>query len=326
MSDGRHEAGEKEQRTDDEYLEALETAPIAKATRMTYIHSIKRVQAIVSAAKGRDVGISWILRHAGRSWKYLEAGLTSKQRRSLKTLVASVLAVIKHAGVKNRHRDIFYKWYDIYKPLEQEIDTDDKAGHANGRQLLGATTWHAVLKAREALAKEDFAGREHLLFSIFTYLAPRRQQDYFRVRVVTQRPYPRKLVELPAYLDLTIQPPRLTINQYKTAKKYNAWKKDLTDTELLHIIHTSLEREPREYLFVQSNGEPFSTPHAFTVFSNRTLKKYLGPHVTVNSLRHAATKASLTDPKHSYQQQEDYAKDMGHSFDMHRRYNKVIPD
>jgi integrase len=113
------------------------------------------------------------------------------------------------------------------------------------------------------------------------------------------------------------------VNAYKTSGKYDAFKKVLPD-ELAHILKMSLAKAPREYLFVRKNGGPFSNNIAFAQWNNNILKQYLGQHATVNSLRHAATKASLTDPNKTYAEHDAYARDMGHSYDMHRRYNRVI--
>jgi hypothetical protein len=298
--------------SDDEYLARIRGAKTSTATRKNYEMHLKRVKKVVSEGKGKAVDLAWVVRHPRRSFEYLEQ--REANRQTLRTLVASVLGLLKHSRIKEQNRDTFNKWYKLYMPLKREIQAATEEEEATGRQLLGAV-----------LAKASYASREHLLLSMYTYLPPRRQGDYWKVQIISERPYPKRYLELPAYLDMTVTPPQLVVTQYKTAKKYEEWTKELTDPEFVAIIRASLEREPRTHLFVQMDGEPFKTANSYTQFSNRVLKRALGlPHVTVNSLRHAATKMSIGDEK-SFAAKKAFAQDMGHSYEMHNMYNKVVP-
>jgi hypothetical protein len=118
------------------------------------------------------------------------------------------------------------------------------------------------------------------------------------------------------------------VQKYKTVKTYAAWEKDLTSEydELTKIIKTSLAKEPRKVLFTQSNGEPFGSVIAYTQFTNRILKRHLGEKVTLNSIRHAASKENtMGNTNRSDREIEQYAFDMGHSFEMHRKYRYIKP-
>ena len=307
-----------ERRADVDLLSSLSSANISPATEHLYRSALRRVVRIVSASRDKVVELSWILRHPRRSFAALEDAIPN--RASLRTTVASVLALLKHSGAKHEHRDLFRRWYSIYEPLRVEVEDAEVGAPAAGRLLAGAVSWTDVVSAREQLARSAFASREHVLLSFFTLLAPRRQADYFRVRILGADERPAS--DEPAFLELARG--RLVVRAYKTAKTYDTWVKDIPDA-LLRILHSSLRAEPREFLFVDSHGQPFRTPNAFTQFSNRVLKRVIGPHVTLNSLRHAASKASLADPNKTLRDKQAYASDMGHSFGTHMRYDKVIP-
>lgn len=310
--------------SNDTYLSRIRASKTSAATRASYEMQLKRVLREVSKGKGRVVDLAWVVRHPRRSFEILERGVAN--RAALRTLVASVLALLKHAGIKKQERSVFSKWYTLYLPLKREVQAEAEEEEATGRLLRGAVKWPDVIAARAELARTSYASREHLLVSMYTYLPPRRQGDYWKLRVISERPYPKRYLELPAYLDMTVEPPQLVVSQYKTANKYDAWSKPLTDPEFVAIMRASLEREPRTHLFVQANGEAFKSANSYTQFSNRVLKRALGlPHVTVNSLRHAATKMSIGDGNKSYAAKKQYAADMGHSYEMHNIYNKVVP-
>jgi hypothetical protein len=313
-----------DRKSDEEYIASIRGAvTISPETRKSYEKGLKRVLKLVTQGrqKKKTVDIGWIVRHATRAFALIEQGV--ENRSSLRTLVATILAVLKHAGVKKEHPRIFSKWYEIYKPLKRETDGREKLSQAEGRLLKAAVKWEDVLSARDAL---EYGSKDHLLLSMYTYIPPRRQEDYYKVRILSSLPHPHGYKKEPSYIDMTREPMRLTVTEYKTAKSYQDWTKDLTDATLADIIRTSVSQSPREYMFTQKNGSPFKTANAFTCYSNRALKKHVGPNVTVNSLRHAAAKASLTDPNKTDQEQEEYALDMGHSYEMHRKYRKVISE
>ena len=315
--------------SDDDYLSMLASAEdISPHTRDTYLYSLKRIQKIAAEVKGKNVSIGNILRHPRASLRALQ--LKVDNRASLKTLVASVLALIKHANIKDC-KDCewaFIKWYELYHPLVQEVKKEVENAPAARRQLDGAICWADVISARDALAETAYAGREHLLISMYTYLPPRRQEDYWNVQIINKRPYPRGYVELPAYLDTTVEPMRLVVNNYKTSHVYDEWRKNIDDPDLDAIIRTSLQKEPRTHLFVRvTDSEPFNSVNAYQKYSNRILKRVMGMDgISVNSLRHSASRAIHLSSTMTLGEKRDYARAMGHSLDTSLAYNKVVPE
>lgn len=307
------------------YEEALNKAKISPNSKYTYQKGIQRIQALLTTKKKPNT-IHYIITHAPQVYPILEENI--KEPASLKTTLASILAYLKHSNTKQSDKKSFNAWYSYYEPLKKQIEEQVRMSKPTKRQLESMVKWGDVIKARDNLAKTHYASRDHLILAMYTYLPPRRQEDYYQVYVIQKRPYPKNLGSLKAYLDLTSSPPTLAVNVYKTAKAFSSWEKKLPTQEfkpLLDIIKKSLQLTPRDYLFTQVNGQPYEHTISYTRFSNRVFKKYLGPKVTLNSIRHAAVKASLTDEDKTYDEQSQYAKDMGHGFDTHRKYKLIDP-
>jgi hypothetical protein len=316
--------GKQQMTSDNIYLDALKNAQIAESTTDNYINGLNRIKAILEK-QSQNSSIDYILNNADAIYPLLSSNISNKG--SLKTTIASVLGVMKHCNFKSTNKPQFAAWYRRYRPLLEEVNRQEKSSIPTERQTKGMVRWGDVIAIRNRLGKVEYGSRDHLLLSMYTYLAPRRQEDYHRVFLITTLPYPDKMSVYPDYLDLTKSPPLLVINSYKTAKTFDAWEKELTNEykTLVDIIKYSIRVNPREYLFTQANGEPYTNTIAYTRFSNRVIKKYFGKDASLNSLRHAAVKASLTDGDKSYDDQNKYAIDMGHGFDTHRKYNKIDP-
>lgn len=89
------------------------------------------------------------------------------------------------------------------------------------------------------------------------------------------------------------------------------WEKDLDD-KLVKIMKDSIQKQPREYLFVKQDGTKL---RYFAMFTNRILKKYLGnKNVSLNAIKHPATKQNLLDHEKSTRKQYQYAKERHGSF------------
>lgn len=309
---------------DEQYFKMISTANLSDNSKKGYINHLKKVKSVVSQSRKKDVELGWIVRHARRSYDILAA--SNPKRKTLKTWVASVLALLKHSRIKQQQRHHFNNWYNLYKPLKKEDEEKDSSNVAEGRSLEGAIRWKEVVEARDRSGREEFGSKEHLVLSMFSMMGPRRQGDFHRVRLLLEKPFPKGYKDESAYLDLTQDPAVVTVTEYKTKKFYENWTKDLPP-DLTRVILSGLDKDPnREYLFVQKNGEPFNTVNAFTQFTNRVFKKWLGPKVTLNSLRHAAAEENIYDRGKRDPEKDAYANDMGHSAEMHKKYRKVITD
>lgn len=113
--------------------------------------------------------------------------------------------------------------------------------------------------------------------------------------------------------------PRLVLMQHKTAGSHGRLLRVLPP-KLTQVLVQSLEANPRDYLFVNANGVPFPSSHAFTVWMGRLLRKVFGGrNVSVNLLRHSYV-SSVDYNNTSASNLARLAKAMGHSETVQRRY------
>ena len=285
---------------------------ITKATKESYIYSIKRVE------KYTKTDIETALNDPETTFKTLETYIIN--RASLKTTIAAILGVLKHSGLKTKNKKLFNRWYKLYTPLLKEAADDRLNNRASNRQLNSNIRWEQVLDKFKDLLNTDPGGRDTLLLGFYVILKPRRQEDYFQIYIYSKSlkkiPKLEELKERPAYIDLKTN--TLVINLFKTAKSMPPFKKTIPD-ELLGLLAISLKLTPRKYVFTQSDNSMFTTPNSFTQYSNRIFKKLLGSNVTVNTLRHAYSSyrnsLSLT-----LKERKNDSYDMGHTLETHLSY------
>jgi hypothetical protein len=302
---------------DDETYKACikNSTDIAEATKDVYLYSIKRL------TKYTNMPIRDIMKNPKVAYDKLRRHV--KHEPTLKTTVATVLAVMKHTKVKASHKTLFRQWYAIYMPHMQKATTMRENNIPSDRQRTASIAWTKVLSRHAALAKTAFGSNDHLLLSFYVLLKPRRQGDYFRLKILEGKS---KDVggdeKLNAFVVLNgVSKPYISVVEYKTSNSLKPWTKELPP-DLVAVLKANLKKKEHRnkgFVFVQKDGTPFQTRNAFTQYSNRVLKRVLGGNTTVNSLRHAyasyRNKMGL-----SLKQRQMDAMDMGHSLETHLSY------
>jgi hypothetical protein len=224
-------------------------------------------------------------------------------------------------------------WHDLIKEISDEIKSDRKSNIPKGKQLEGMVTWSSVLKKNDELYKTSFGSIDNIIISIYCDIYPRREEDYFRLRIIgvpvmgidgkpiVNENDPDKDS---GTLDMSVSPPKLTIVKFKTSKYYGPWTRDVPP-RLAKAIKLSLKNKPRHYLFCKGDDTPF-TEKAYTNFHLSIIKHFFGPAVTNNSLRHAlATYIHQTSAnKLSLGDKEKIARDMSHSFVTSVAYSHIV--
>lgn len=289
-------------------------------TKKRYLFSLRRIDSTDPTRKTCE-----LLLDAHGTFTRLQKQV--KTITTQQTILIGVLHVIRriqkaHPGFYEKHQDELKKWYGVSALVSKRIRDQNGKNQMTPRQRLAHVPWEDIVSARNAVGKRSPGSKAHLLLCMYTMLPPRRQMDYFRVRLFQQQGH--RIASDSGYLEYLSdgKRARLHISKFKTVKYMEPWEKSVP-SNLLTVIRKSLEQHPRKFLFVSGNDEdPFDTVNAFTQFSNRVLKHYVGNHCTVNSLRHSyATHVAETGSKRV----ENVARDMAHSVDMHRRYVFSIP-
>lgn len=279
----------------------LKTPKIRLATKQTYIFALKRITSITK----KPLCVS--IESANVTYKKLREQIQSNS--SLKTTVATILAIMKYTGEKTRNKPLFEKWYRIYKPLVEDAENHRKANLPTQRQMDTMIKWEEVVKVYKGTT---ITNEQRLVLAMYCLVPPRRQQDYFAVNLTKP-----KVNNNESYIDLKTAD--MVIKHFKTVDKYNTWTTKIPN-ELVDLINKSLKDNPRDYLFVMNSGKPFGNRNSFTKYSNRILEKIFGKKVTVNCLRHAFSTWRNSDRTLTIGERMNDAAAMGHSLETHLSY------
>jgi len=120
---------------------------------------------------------------------------------------------------------------------------------------------------------------DHLLIGFYTYLPPVRA-DYYATQIVKQGEKPTE----PNYIEWNPDRSRVVITDFKTARLYKEITNDLP-SELHRSLTISLTNQPRTYLFVNKEGNPF-TRNGFSIWASNRLLAIFQKGLTLTMLRH----------------------------------------
>jgi len=180
------------------------------------------------------------------------------------------------------------------------------------KQLASYYEWNKILEKRDSL---PYASLDHLFLSLHTYVPPRRQWDYARLKVYTNSKENPTLDHNHIHLyNKKQKSPYIFLNEYKTHKYYDDYIDKNIPQEFIDIIKKSIQTNPREYIIQTIYGKPYDNINSFTQRINRRLKKIFdNDDVTVNSLRHSLSTLLDKVPNMTHKEKEYFARRMGHS-------------
>jgi hypothetical protein len=159
---------------------------------------------------------------------------------------------------------------------------------------------------------KSLTGFDKLLVMLYSSIPPMRA-DFGSVAIYEKLP----ANHYGNYILLGKKGVKLVVSQYKTAKTLGTIMLDLP-TDLVREIRASLKTMPRQFLFTDSYGKPF-TDNGFSKFVSTRFKEVFGKPLTINILRHSFV-SSLDFNKMSIEQKMEIGKVMGHSYIQQDRY------
>jgi hypothetical protein len=180
------------------------------------------------------------------------------------------------------------------------------------KQIESHMPWEEILKCRDAL---DHGSDSYLLMCLVTMIPPRRQLDWFNIRVYLEDPEPRPDHN---YISLgSVAGPYVFLCKYKTWSTYGNYENNIP-AELAAVLSG---RGSGQLLFKKEYG----TVEQWTAWSNRIIKKVLSiPGASMNTLRHSyASYMARTNPNMSLWMRACLARDMGHSLEESLAYDVV---
>lgn len=251
----------------------------------------------------------------------------------------------------NNISPIFIAWHEIYSTIKDQIRALEEGNLPNSqRKLAGSSlSWVKVLdKTNELriyawkllrsshqntdphiLNKIQVAFMDSIMSSFYSDLEPRRQSDYFRLRIIRNLSDIQPEISDPdstfVYLPrqrCNLSETYIEIRKFKSSRHHGTWHTNIP-LILAKDLFESVKIQPREFVFIPISSTSYSTVNAFTQAHNRKLSSWFGPHVTNNSLRHARASNAYQDRNLSITERTRIATAMGHTRDVHERYAYV---
>jgi hypothetical protein len=210
-------------------------------------------------------------------------------------------------------------WKNIFMENEAPIikrryenTPTDKQLAKGGHQL----TFSQIVTKRDELPDSS---SEKLLLCMYTMIPPVRA-DYFATHIVYNDDVPTSK----NYIRIRDDNVECILTDFKTAKTY----KQITHTFppcLVTVLKDSLKFKPRDYLFINTKGEPH-TRNSFVLWTRRCLTRIFETDFTLVFFRHAFITDFITNritPDTTDAEIKLISDKMGHSPDMFRAYKWI---
>jgi hypothetical protein len=252
-----------------------------------------------------------------------------------KTFLASIVSVLSLVADKPTYKSVYRHYHEAMMGKAKDGREKDTAEKTD-KQKENWISWKEVIDLANGLRKsilDSYSTKKHLtegewdsllhyvVLSLYTFVQPRRNQDYLDMVVVKK--WKEEMPTDKNYLDIAGQ--QFVFNKYKTAKKYGTQRVAIPDTEdaplfstLLvylkhHPLYKSVKGKTPVPFLINAKSEPLTAVNAIT----RILNKVLGKKVGSSMLRHIF----LSD-KYDISEMAEDARVMGHSIDEQKRYMK----
>ena len=295
---------------------------ITESTALSYIDILKRLN------DGKSYSNLGFLKKRDAVMAKLAEYAPSTQGSTLGAIV-SVLTSKKAQPTYKPTYNFYYERLDEISKKNREVA---ESGEKSDKQKSNWLSWKDVLDKREELGKAAAPAFKaklltpemwttilaYMLICLYTYLPPRRNQDYQDLYVVKDAP--KDMGKDKNYYETAKH--KLVFNKYKTAKSHGVQEQNLGDNkELLDVITSYLKVHPHrkngEYRFlVNSDGSAFASVNSITRLLNRIFGKQVGSsmlrHIYLSDKYGATLKEMKEDAAemgHTVSQQKEYVKE-----------------
>lgn len=287
-----------------DYYNNIAKESLGKSTFRTYDAAMKKLLTITNTK------INDLLFNPDKYYPVIYENVNNINSRI--TYLISILAYMRISNLKTQEKDIYNKWYSLMMNDRKERNAREMNNIPTEKQERTNYSWNEIITIRDKLPKDSI---EHLVLGMYTYIPSRRQKDYHKLRVYTNP------IEEPSFdhnhIHLSSKKyngPYMFLNDFKNSEKTgNFFNKEIPE-KLVQIIKVSIENNPRDFLFVSLNNQPYSDIKNFTRFINRTLKNiFNNKEMSVNALRHSHSTMVNEIPDITVGERMKYAYKMSHS-------------
>jgi len=254
---------------------------------MTSPLTIKQYQSVYNVLTTKlfeKQTMDWIVRNPKLVIKKIEDNYTNTKTR--KNYITAIMSYIKNHDYKASYSVFYDKLIDYSNTVDKEYDTN-KLPETRAAAYIN---WKDLIEIRNKLEKDKYGSKNHLLLAMYTYMEPVRQ-DFGDVKILKKSPRSDKK-NTTNYIILSARP-YIVLNNYKTSGAYGTVKINIP-VVLAKIIKKSLELNPRDYLFLNTDGKPYND-NSYTKFVNRALVEITGkPNYSLGLLRRARISSEHT--------------------------------
>ena len=239
---------------------------------------------------------------------------------TLKSQFTTILTLFKYNKTyKETHMAIYNEWLEAFTAAKAVVDTRYETNKPTERQEKGYVPYENIVRARDALPE----GHIHrLLLDMYTYLRPMRC-EYARVALYKNRAPADEEKREPNYIVMTRNSAKMRIEFFKTRKHHDAFDIKLPK-ELYYDLKMSLVTNPRDWLFVNSEGEPYNS-NLYTKWTMRVFASIFKRPMTVALIRHAYIN-TIDFNTLSIKDKKEIATSMGHTIETQDRYRLLFDD
>lgn len=236
---------------------------------------------------------------------------------SFKMNATAVLALFRYnPKFKDKHKAIHEKWGKAFHEADQKVNMRYEENKPTERQAEGYVPYEKIIEVRDKLPE----GHIHrLLLDMYTHIRPMRC-EYSRVAIYRTRT---PATPEPNYILIQGRRGKMILRHFKTRKHHDEYNIDLP-APIMNDLLKSLEDNPREWLFANTRGEPYTTT-LYTQWTIRTFKTLFGKPLTVSLIRHSYIN-TIDFNTLSIREKKDIATSMGHTMETQDRYRLIFDD
>jgi hypothetical protein len=296
------------------YDEIAKTNLLANISKVTY-H--KRLLKVTNDMFDKPVSIWWVIHHPEEFKKACIKWCTDK-KVSLSTgsqyVIPFTNILLNHREIQEANPQLKSKWRSVQDDIKSPDEDNMVDNQPSEKQTKANIPFTEICQVRDNLPEGCFP---RLLLCLYTMIEPVRS-DFDLVKLYLEKP---EKSETPNFLVIGKTSGNLYLNEYKTSNHYDHDPIELPK-ELLEEIKVSLKKFPREYLFVDKQGLPYTKPATFNRWANRVVKTVLkNESITLTSFRHIyLSRPDLKLEEKTIGERKKIAKNMGHSLSTQKTY------
>lgn len=246
---------------------------IAERTKENYVDVLERVLS------GMGKPIEWIILHPNATYDWYKTNVSASTESKLMLASAVNKMTQIYSGFALKHAEHVQRWREMIKESNKAKREKYRSHKMAETKYKKAVMYEELKNVYCKLSKDATvmtrSMTSHMRFILLTMLLsikPKRA-DLGTVYVAVDKAVPEEK-KRGNYIEIQGKTGKLYLNRYKTAKTYGTLEETLPVTTV-NIIRKSLTVEPREYLLVNTKGEPY-TNKDYSKFFTRMCEHHFG--------------------------------------------------